>query len=54
MPPYIIFTDATLREMVVEQPRTLEAMRGITGVGEHKLDRYGQTFLNLILAATPA
>ncbi len=54
VPPYVIFTDATLREMVVEQPRTLEEMRGITGVGEHKLARYGQIFLDEILAATPA
>ncbi len=48
VPPYIIFSDATLREMVVVQPRTLEEMRSITGVGEHKLAHYGQRFLEVI------
>jgi ATP-dependent DNA helicase RecQ len=48
VPPYIIFSDATLREMVVMQPRTLKEMREVNGVGEQKLERYGQAFLAAI------
>jgi len=48
VPPYIIFHDTTLKEMVVVQPRTLEEMGGITGVGAQKLARYGQRFLDVI------
>ena len=51
VPPYVIFSDATLREMVVVQPRTLEEMRSITGVGEYKLTHYGNRFLTVIQEA---
>ncbi|RTZ71691.1 MAG: DNA helicase RecQ [Gammaproteobacteria bacterium] len=52
VPPYIIFNDATLKEMVVVQPRSLEEMREITGVGEQKLARYGRAFLDVIEEAS--
>ena len=48
MPPYIIFNDKTLIEMVNNKPETLEDMSEISGVGEHKLKKYGLTFLNAI------
>ena len=48
VPPYIIFHDSTLEEMARTRPDTLEAMRYISGVGEQKLDKYGDTFLNVI------
>ncbi|MEI8388882.1 MAG: DNA helicase RecQ [bacterium] len=48
MPPYIIFNDKTLIEMVNNKPETLDDMSEISGVGEHKLKKYGLAFLNAI------
>ncbi|MCK5386454.1 MAG: HRDC domain-containing protein, partial [Gammaproteobacteria bacterium] len=48
VPPYIIFHDSTLEEMAKTRPDNLEAMRYISGVGEQKLDKYGDSFLNII------
>ncbi len=45
LPPYIVFHDKTLVEMVKRNPKNLEEMRGIVGVGEEKLRRYGKVFL---------
>jgi ATP-dependent DNA helicase RecQ len=45
LPPYVIFHDATLREMVERRPQTLDQFAGIRGVGEGKLARYGQQFI---------
>ena len=49
VPPYVIFHDATLLHMASEQPQTLDAMRAIPGIGERKLDQYGQAFLDVIM-----
>lgn len=49
LPPYVIFHDATLREMVVQRPQTLSEFAGIRGVGEGKLARYGQQFIAALL-----
>ena len=49
VPAYIIFSDVTLQDMVSERPRNTAAMLEISGVGEHKFQRYGQAFLNAIL-----
>lgn len=51
VPPYIIFHDSTLEEMANTRPDNLEVMRYISGVGEHKLDKYGDSFLNIILSS---
>ena len=48
MPPYIIFNDASLRDMAQRQPTTLEDFATIAGVGQAKLARYGQQFVELI------
>jgi ATP-dependent DNA helicase RecQ len=48
MPPYIIFNDASLRDMAQRQPTTLEEFATIAGVGQAKLARYGQQFVQLI------
>lgn len=48
VPPYIIFHDSTLEEMAKIRPDNLEAMRYISGVGEQKLDKYGDSFLTII------
>jgi ATP-dependent DNA helicase RecQ len=50
VPAYVIFSDATLREMVLKQPQDLDEMARIYGVGEQKLLRYGEQFLQVILA----
>ncbi len=48
VPPYVIFHDATLMEMVLYRPLTSEQMRRLSGVGERKLALYGDPFLELI------
>jgi len=48
MPPYVIFSDKTLIEMVNIKPETLDEMAEISGVGEHKLKKYGFDFLSVI------
>ena len=48
VPPYIVFPDSSLREMVEQRPSTLEAFARITGVGETKLERYGEAFIAVI------
>jgi ATP-dependent DNA helicase RecQ len=45
MPPYVIFHDATLREIAERRPVTLGEFAGIRGVGEAKLARYGEEFV---------
>ena len=50
VPPYVIFHDATLLEMVRRRPRDLAALSVIPGVGRSKLERYGETFLAAIAA----
>ena len=47
--PFIIFHDSTLREMAGTLPRTIEEMRHVSGIGERKLELYGEQFLALIL-----
>lgn len=46
IPPYVIFHDATLRQIAQRRPATLEAFRSIPGVGETKLRRYAHAFLD--------
>ncbi|WP_038053646.1 DNA helicase RecQ [Thioalkalivibrio sp. ALJ1] len=48
VPPYVIFSDATLLEMVASAPRSREEMAGVSGVGQHKLERYGDAFIRTI------
>ena len=45
---YVIFPDATLRDMVARRPRTLHAMAQVSGVGKTKLERYGRVFLDVL------
>jgi ATP-dependent DNA helicase RecQ len=48
LPPYVIFHDATLRELALERPASLEALARIRGIGEAKLSRYGERFIEAI------
>ena len=50
VPPYVIFHDATLREMAELKPVTLRALSHVSGVGEAKLARYGAAFVAVIEA----
>lgn len=49
VPAYVIFHDATLAEMVQRQPQSLEQLGRISGIGERKLDAFGEPFLDVIL-----
>ncbi len=49
VPPYVIFHDSTLAEMASRRPRTLTEFADLPGVGATKLDRYGQSFLDIIV-----
>jgi ATP-dependent DNA helicase RecQ len=48
MPPYIVFSDRTLKEMCNEMPDTKEKMMDINGVGENKFERFGEEFIDVI------
>jgi ATP-dependent DNA helicase RecQ len=53
VPPYVVFSDAVLRAMARELPRTPAQMRAISGVGEKKLADFGRRFLETIDAVRP-
>lgn len=48
VPPYVVFSDATLREMANKAPQSLDALREISGVGDNKIKNYGELFIQLI------
>lgn len=48
VPPYVIFHDKTLQDMVLLKPDTMERMAMVHGVGASKLEKYGQAFLRVI------
>ncbi len=48
LPPYIVFSDTSLKEMATRFPHSLEEFHSITGVGEYKLRKYGDVFLKEI------
>jgi ATP-dependent DNA helicase RecQ len=56
VPPYIIFNDSTLRDIAMTDPSHLGELKLINGVGEQKLARYGQAFLDRLaeIRALPA
>jgi len=51
VPPYVVFQDRALHEMVAQMPQTLAEMGQISGVGAAKLEKYGDKFLAIIRAA---
>ena len=53
VPPYLIFSDASLRDMARLRPRTLEQFLEVKGVGEWKLETFGERFLALIRQPAP-
>ena len=48
VPPYVVFHDATLREMVQQRPLSEGTLLKISGVGDSKLERFGDAFLEVI------
>lgn len=48
IPPYVVFHDKTLIEMVLMRPQSLSSLAEIGGVGHSKLEKYGQDFLDVI------
>jgi ATP-dependent DNA helicase RecQ len=50
IPPYVIFSDSSLKLMAQQQPKTLQEFAKISGVGAHKLERYGEQFISEIRA----
>lgn len=54
VPPYVIFHDATLRAMALAQPTHPHDMLNLPGVGQGKLDRYGDDFLAVVRSFSAA
>ena len=54
VPPYVVFHDTTLKELVRLRPDSPDAMLRVHGVGQAKLERYGDAFLGVIAAYPPA
>jgi ATP-dependent DNA helicase RecQ len=50
VPPYVIFHDTTLLEILRSRPRSQADMANIPGVGATKLSRYGQVFIEVVTA----
>jgi len=48
VPPYVVFHDRTLREMVAARPEDLAGLSQVSGVGAAKLERYGERFLAVL------
>jgi len=48
LPPFVVFSDATLAEMARVLPQDAEELLQVSGVGEHKLQKYGDRFLHEI------
>jgi hypothetical protein len=50
VPPFVIFSDKVLQEIASLRPRNLEALRAVKGVGQHKLEHFGEAVLGEIRA----
>ena len=48
IPPYMVFSDSTLKLMAQQRPQNLEELSQISGVGSYKLERYGKEFTEAI------
>jgi len=53
VPPYVIFHDTTLFDMLERRPATLEELAEVSGVGAAKLEKYGDVFLQAIRSINP-
>jgi len=48
VPAYVVFSDSTLADMIAIKPRDASEMASVSGVGSHKLEQYGEQFLEVI------
>jgi ATP-dependent DNA helicase RecQ len=48
VPPYVVFHDRTLVEVAARQPRDLDALAQVSGIGAAKLERYGEELLAVL------
>jgi ATP-dependent DNA helicase RecQ len=48
VPAYVIFHDATLRDIARQRPDSIEGLGTISGVGDRKLEAYGEDILELL------
>jgi ATP-dependent DNA helicase RecQ len=48
VPPYVIFHDATLREIAAVRPASLTELAEVNGIGARKLEAYGEAFLGVV------
>jgi len=48
IPPYIVFSDKTLKDLSAKKPQSKEAMLEVHGIGEVKFERYGEAFLEIL------
>ena len=48
VPPFVIFHDTTLKEIMIARPQTRQQMLMINGVGDQKLEKYGEPFMAVI------
>ncbi|MEM9430745.1 MAG: DNA helicase RecQ [Pseudomonadota bacterium] len=53
VPAYVIFPDRTLLDMIAKQPQTIDDMRGVSGVGDKKLEQFGAIFLEVLTGSAP-
>ena len=51
VPPYVVFSDASLRDMARVRPMTLETFRAVKGVGDWKLETFGERFVAAVRQA---
>ena len=48
MPPYVIFSDKTLRELARTRPTTRYELRGVYGIGDAKLEAFAEAVLRVV------
>ena len=48
VPPYMIFSNATLRDIAEEDPSEVDELATVSGIGKHKLERYGEAVLEAL------
>ena len=53
IPPYMVASDKTLRDMCVRRPRSQEELLDVNGMGEKKVKQYGEAFLKVLLGYGP-
>ncbi|QDQ02793.1 DNA helicase RecQ [Lysinibacillus fusiformis] len=52
VPPFVVFSDKTLRELCDQKPAELEGLRNVSGIGEVKFEKYGKRFFDALHAFT--